>query len=1003
MSILRKSVLLLSLGLIFSSCGGGGSGSGASSRAQLLEVIFPDPLNINPEPDATPPGAAPLNQQIIFRFSEVPPGEQVSNAVLAIRDLQGVPVSGTYRVQGASVVFTPSMPTAEPMPQAGATFSNGNAALQPGTSYVVRIGPATWPQFVTSVAPTLRVLYPDPADQRGVSIAFGTTSHAPHFFKGVPPRRPRLVSVSPTDGTVGVAPNLYADPEQRFLERVPFLLEFDAAVRPHRKNFNSFRLIDLDERTAEYPAGIPLGLNLEIVSNEIDRCVLSFEPSGVLPFGHLLALEVPINIRGISQSADPGPERAIVTTFTVAEAASDVVISDELVENFDSTERRNPDTAEVGLAIPALWDVNNSDVLQASFGFPWRGELGSFQPKGNGDPDNPTIIVLDTQSQSLPLLDGSTPEAPDTTVFGGIFSFTEIDIPADVEVIPRGSNPLVLTATGSVRIAGKISAKGQRGGDENAFDSGVTSIAGGQGGAGGGRGGEAHPLLWLPGTATNLLNLVSPPRGGRGWGPSNIARIGGEGGRSCELDDPDENGEFSTVREESCGEGGGRNESKPPGGGGGTFSGDSLDEQLRLIGEVPVEPYGIGNVVTDGLGNYIVRKPTSPGDETWRDAEAGLPGLPMFQDGNFDNDFIGLRGEIPWIIGGQGGGAGGSGLDSYYCGDWCQFDADPFNDAICTHEFGNPPRWAASVGDSRGGSGGGAGGGVAILSLGSILIESNGGIDCSGGDGGSGEITGCSNWAGAAGGGSGGCIIVQSAQSVTVQAEGFLNVRGGGAGRAHNSALNLSCNLSRNNIGGGGRGGDGIIQIQVPEGTQAVVDDDAVLIAKSWLDKNNNRNPVEFTDISLAVSSWFDLGRAIARPDGAPHFIFAGTDKVTGEVRTDAAGFVLNPKDIRIDYLGQEDPDRPGSFLPGEEPRANFIPPNATVVVEFQGASAISVGSKEVDVHSFTEWDADPAIAAGLQFIRYRVTFDIAANPEDSLQPGTPLPTVQRLRIRAKL
>ena len=137
--------------------------------------------------------------------------------------------------------------------------------------------------------------------------------------------------------------------------------------------------------------------------------------------------------------------------------------------------------------------------------------------------------------------------------------------------------------------------------------------------------------------------------------------------------------------------------------------------------------------------------------------------------------------------------------------------------------------------------------------------------------------------------------------------------------------------------GDGGRGGDGIIQLQVPFGTSAIVEDPADIVpAVSYVDPNNMLNPSEFTPISVALTRRYDMGRVVTRSGTSPTFRFFLNGKRAqkwddGFVPTDAQGFVLNPDktDIVCDYLGQL--DAAGLPVRGEEPRENFIPPNATV------------------------------------------------------------------------
>ena len=168
-----------------------------------------------------------------------------------------------------------------------------------------------------------------------------------------------------------------------------------------------------------------------------------------------------------------------------------------------------------------------------------------------------------------------------------------------------------------------------------------------------------------------------------------------------------------------------------------------------------------------------------------------------------------------------------------------------------------------------------------------------------------------------------------------------------------------------------------------------------------WIDPSNTLNPVEFTPISVAVSTWYDLGRVITRaPGSTPDFTFGGLD-ANGFVKTDGSGYVLDPAatDVVCDYLGQIDPVT-RQYKPGQQPRSDFIPTNASVKVEFQGASAVVEGSKEIDPASTTNWSPTAAVADGMQFLRWRITFDLTAAPGSTLSPESPRPTVQSIQVQ---
>ncbi len=774
------AAFVLSTCLLGSACSNGG-GTSYSQSAQLVSIAFPDPNRLTGATLAAGvpavPAPVPLNQQIVLTFDGNPNPDDVTLEGIQIATPNGVRASGSFEVQENKVIFTPTLPRE----QATAAF-NGGAGLAPGIPYNLRIGPNTW-DFVGSCAPALLAAFPDLADPRGVLLGFTTTGVVANYSLGLEPKNPRLVRTDPPDGAIDVSPNLYTDPDGLFSPRRSFHLWFDAPINPHSQNLEMFQLVDLDDRTSSSGTGLLLGVDVEVVSNDVHGAAVEITPSGILPFGHLLSLEFPRRLPGIALASDPGEERSIATTFTIAEDPGGT-IRDTIHENFDTANQMAAATDLEDGQTPAAWDERDSNVLQPRFDFSGSGKLGSFRPIASDDPDNPTIIVLDTSRQVFPLFDGSTPEVlVPTIVEGGSFDFTDIEIPAGVVIEARGRNPLVLNATGEVKIAGEINVSGRPGTDENSFDSSITANPGGPGGVSGGRGGEGQPTVF---SDTDPPLLISPQRGGPGWGPFNADDIGGQGGECGMMDHPDDNGEYTTDYELDTGRQNRdhalgtvpsdpcqelthfhNNGYKPPGGGGGSF---------RTLGQQA--SHGFGNVRADGKGGYTVRRQQND-PLGWKTLLAGLPGASPFPDENANNNFIGARGEIQTLHGGQGGGAGGSALDSYYCGFWCKIDQDSSNNDVCVDERESAGIVYDSEGDARGGSGGGGAGAFRIRALGPITIQEGAVLQAIGGDGGSGEAVGCGNWAGGGGGGSGGAILLQSGTDVLVEAEASLLVDGG--------------------------------------------------------------------------------------------------------------------------------------------------------------------------------------------------------------------------------
>src|SRR5262249_14602481 len=151
-------------------------------------------------------------------------------------------------------------------------------------------------------------------------------------------------------------------------------------------------LVDLDDRTAAFPAGLELGIDVTVVENALDHALLRVDASGILPFGHLLAIEAPLDLRGLGDSGAPSGPLAVAATVTIASAQPDA-------------------TKYPQGAARAEWSGGESGVLTAAFPMRGDGEIGRFAPIPPA-PGTTRSIVLDTSSQSFPLLDGSTPDAP---------------------------------------------------------------------------------------------------------------------------------------------------------------------------------------------------------------------------------------------------------------------------------------------------------------------------------------------------------------------------------------------------------------------------------------------------------------------------------------------------------------------------------------------------------------------------------------------------------------
>jgi len=669
------------------------------------------------------------------------------------------------------------------------------------------------------------------------------------------------------------------------------------------------------------------------------------------------------------------------------------VIEDRFLELFDDSEYESS-AMELGHS-PANWNYQDIDPdppalenLLASYGLGGSGELGDFKPLGVFP-----VVLFDTNSQKLPFFDGSTPDIKvPVTVTGGRFNFRDIIIPAGVTVVARGSNPLVLTATGDVLISGTIDVSGNPGQHDVTYDSGFTPVPGGLGGPGGGRGGMGHPPV--PKDFQTLKMLQTPPFGEQGWGYANLDQCGGRGG---------ETGANSTSI--PLGPNSPDKESRGAGGGGGSFL-------------IPGDPgrEGLGQFAV-GAGGVPYIRPGGAGPA------GGLPGDPYFVDNDEDNNFIGRLGELKTLIGGQGGGAGGTRWDS-------------LNPAAAQMVAGTmyPP----CLYDAKGGGAGGGSGSVAIHALGTITVDKTGRLLAKGGAGGGGEMVGGSNFGGAAGSGSGGAIILHSGTGIVIEGDApgdaaEINVSSGRAADAKEKTGSMTaipttwCNeapphpsqFCSYSEADGGQGGYGLIQLMVDDpDTKLVISPDAYVGASIMEIDWDNLSPkgfpyyiftyvgdslvdpfktvAELSANSYGLSCWIDMGQTINRPDvqvgpdliNPPVFLgFEGTDPLTGFVITQN-GYVQN---FHVPDLNDIEVHSPDVGL------ANYIAADNSVTVEFQGANAAVPGSS-IPMEPFSGWTPDITALSGYQFIRFRAKLDVSTS--GNLSVSSTRPQVNFIRLR---
>jgi hypothetical protein len=429
-------------------------------------------------------------------------------------------------------------------------------------------------------------------------------------------------------------------------------------------------------------------------------------------------------------------------------------------------------------------------------------------------------ILLDTSFTQIVGGPHCTPTQT-SAVVQGVLDLRNLWIQEGATVRVLGPHPLLIHATGAVRIDGTLDASGFSSPGVNTLNTTSIPEPGAAGVAGGGRGGTGSPRI-----------AASSPKGGNGFGAFDVPDRGGGGGETG----------WSNVNQQV-------DRRRGAGGGGGGLGADQAQSGAPQLGDW--DQSFIGLDVESGFANL---DPSAQGALSGNAGPfGGRKGAQPFVDGDPSNDFYGVAidadgnaivGELPQPWAGGGGGGGG--------------DASL---VVAGGTFPNVP--FSPTGDEKGGSGGGGGGSVSILAVGDIVFGPSGRILARGGSGGGGENTSFVNRVGGAGGGgSGGHVILQtlgvidlrqslgastSAASLGTLLGGILATGGqGGAGRSDLGGAKLgstgkvetlpqldACpktlaggsyptsgpNACRGHIdGAGGDGGPGIVQLHTRTG-----------------------------------------------------------------------------------------------------------------------------------------------------------------------------------------
>jgi hypothetical protein len=816
-----------------------------------------------------------LNREIVFTFTEPIDFTTVSANTINIRSISDVPATGAFSLRDAeTVVFQPTCPTRDDLSDAG---------LQPGETYVLRM-----PGLNTS-SNTLRSVAGVPLGvQQTRTFSTPQSSLASIIFRDTRSGAPKpLVRDQGTVDPNGTYVELGGDPDQRIYfefdpnhqlvlsepgfemplnlysdqaSRLAVHIAFDQPVNPSTTNISPSRL------RLEFQDNLGTWHRIDTRVTLLQNCTetgatVRLEPVGVLPPSSTFRAVVEAGFQDIVGEArlEAQSTFAVAPTRTVSfTSLSADALSDEFQESYDfggTSPLSYEDTEALFDTPPAEW---GGGELSAAFSFDGTGGP-------NGDFDwivrSGETFFFDTTNTPIDGGPGGVPTATQNAQ-NGVVDVRNLIIEVGGEVRVQGPNPMRVNATGDVRIAGRIDLSGFNAKDVATLNTGNQTEIGGAGVSGGGKGGNANE------------NITGPtPRGGAGQGPFRQSSLGGEGG---------EMGFNSDATNKDA--------RRPGGGGGGRFAKDWLNVLTITDLSTVAGPGKDGN-------------PNSTGATTGsRPARGGGSGTGPFIDSNDENDFLGVlpvleggqlsrlvRGELPDLWAGYGGGGGGN----------------------AGTKFPNPG-WNFNS-DEKGGGGGGAAGGLHIKALGRIVFGPEGEIIANGGRGGTGENANLiDHVGGTGGGGSGGHVILESGTLVDftdgglqldLEPRDFVIACGPLLKSGPLGDIAGCCKVQSN----GGPGGAGVIQIHVPDPLVPPSDDPSsdIIVPTSSLALPNLTDGVasppayvlvpSFGKQSKVRSDWISIGGADQKPgagtpEGLVRFLFggiatSGTD--AGKIQTD--------------------------------------------------------------------------------------------------------------------
>lgn len=813
-----------------------------------------------------------LNRPIRLEFNHTvdPSSVNFSSIVLRATDSQhsGVPVTGTFEIEegsgGTAVIFRPACPTDE---------FNTDGAFVPGN--------VTYQLYLPTQENSATVL----RDTEGRPLTLGLTRDfvtpglTEPYFLDLVPGAPQVLNPS-TDVTFPSSVNFWANQDDTISVR------FNQAINASPANLNANNLVVLYSDTEIGGVGENSFSATNVVPGSwvmIENCnelgaLVEFHITGVLPVNRNLQVLMTSNftdIAGQKNTTDIVVGTHSVPTLSALYDDPSWLETDETIDEFTES-FQDTQYLDLDQALPVPLAQVEEGFIAASFDYP--GIYVSNDQDFFIEAFSTREIFTDSQSS---FMDSNNRLH---TVQSGVLNVHNLTIERGATLRGRGLNPLIIYATGEVRIEGKINVCG----NNAVWPSGLNSPSFIEGGAlgecGGGQGGDA-----------SQIGDSHTPRGENGDGPFGLALAGGQGGEGSFNQHNASTGTFGLDYTVSGGGGGGGfalgenasvlwpnwktgnnwapsyfNTGGPDHkisrhtaavGANGIFG---AEDGMRGINRGGSRARGMEDGLEESQAVDTANDPawttgpTPPFDfgHPTNGADPGAAGPSIFKnDGDLLNDFWGSRlsdtgeivaGELLTAWAGAGGGGGG---DSMLIRVWDR-DGDGQPDPLETF-FPVVPfvKSTSTVQDGwtyyrKGAGGGGGGGQLMIMSIGMIILGDDAEIQANGGVGYTGEsLIYTDAGVSGSGGGSGGHIVLHSSTGLDVSdldigtasnqgqignlvdngAVQALGGRRGQAGGAYYPSSTIGRGAQTYTAGRGGAGGNGVIQIHVPDPTTDIV------------------------------------------------------------------------------------------------------------------------------------------------------------------------------------